>query len=124
MLKRLFSSLSQNVLKCSDCRLYDAKTKLCKINKLNAIDNRMDDLICGGDGKKFWPLDKTNLIKSNQAELYGAYFGLFTLISIPTVIFVDYRLSMSSCISYYVADTFLCMSISYKKQFMDDNNIN
>ncbi len=67
MLKRLFSSMLKN---CSECRLYDRTTKLCKINGVNAIKNRLDDNICGLDSKQFWPLDTTNLIFIDTYALY------------------------------------------------------
>ena len=63
MLKRLFSSIPLIRLNCIDCKLYNRKTNLCKINNLNAINNRIDDNICGTDGKKYLPLDKTIIYK-------------------------------------------------------------
>ena len=52
ILKRLFTSISLNIFNCSNCRLYNRKTKICKINKLNALENRFNEKICGSDAKK------------------------------------------------------------------------
>ena len=80
MLKRLFSSRSLN---CLDCRLYNRQTKLCRINNLSAINNRIDDNICGVEGNKYFPLDKTNLIKSQRCDKYQVISGLLTIGSLP-----------------------------------------
>ena len=36
----------------------------------------MDDNICGAEGKKYFPLDKTNLIKSETCDKYRVISGL------------------------------------------------
>ena len=124
MLKRLFSSLPNNKLNCSDCRLYYKITKLCKINKLNAIDNRIDDTICGIDAKKFWSLDKTNLIKSEKYSRYSGFVALYGFLSIPGFLLLDYRILFSSILSFFISEMYSDESLKYEKKYLDDNNIN
>lgn len=120
MLRRLFSSISVKKLNCSDCRLYNQTTKICKINKLSAFENRLDENICGFSGKKFWPLDKTYLIKSKRYNRYSAYFRLLAMVSIPTAILIDYRFLLSSPILYYLTNIFSDMSKKCERNFFDD----
>ena len=117
MLRRLFSSNPGNKLNCTDCRLYNGNTKLCKINKLNATENRIDDNICGIEGKKFWSLDKTNLINSKTVLNYSTNIRLFTLASLPCVIFYDCRIIYLSFSSWMIASMFLDISIDYKEKY-------
>ena len=119
-IRRLFSTnLANNVYKnCVDCRLYNNKTKLCKINKINATDNRMNDNICGIDGKKFWALDKTYLIKSIEAKNASDNFALFALVTLPCgILSISFMSFIFSCVS---SDN----SNEYEKKYLDDNDIN
>ena len=122
MLRRLFSSTPLIRLNCIDCRLYDRQTKLCRINRLNAIDNRMDDNICGIEGKKYYPLDKTNLIKSKQADKYSVITGLLIIASLPIVYndiyFIGFTLSL--CLGEKILSD---VSKDFKKKYLEDNEI-
>ena len=127
MLKKLFSSIpinNKSRLNCADCRLYNPTTKLCKINKLNALENRLDDKNCGLDGKNFWSLDKTNLIKSEQYYKYNRYMQYITIISLPCVIIIDFKIIFFSIISFIIEDTIGNISLKYKQKYLNDNNIN
>ena len=122
MLKRFFSSSPLIRLNCSDCRLYNRQTKLCKINKLNAIDNRIDDNICGIEGKKYYPLDKTNLLKSEKCDKNSVISGLLIIASLPIVYndvyFIGFTLSL--CL---VERIFSDTSRDFKKKYLEDNDI-
>ena len=127
MLRRLLSSIPINkviLLNCIDCRLYNRTTKLCKINKLIAFENRLDDTICGIDGKKFWSLDKTNLIKSEKYNRISDYTGIISITSLPCAMFFDYRLLFLSYISFTITAVGFNMSLEYKQKYLDDNDIN
>ena len=104
MLKRLFSS--NNVM-----------------NKLNATDNRIDDNICGIDGKKFWSLDKTNLIKSEYISKYITTIDLFIITSLPFAILYDYRIVYLSLTSFIISDILSNISRKYEKKYIDNNDI-
>ena len=122
MLKRLFSSTPINKLNCIDCRLYNKKTKLCRINNLNAINNRIDDNICGIDGKKYYPLDKTNLIESEKCDKYSNISGLLTIASLPIlyndIYFVGFTLSLFM-VERILSET----SRDFNDKYIKDNNI-
>jgi len=102
--------------------LYNKKTKLCKINKLKAIDNRMDDNICGIDGKKYNPLDKTNLIKSERSEKYSDISGLLTIASLP-ILYYDIYFVWFPLSSFMVGKIFLNISRDFKEKYLEDNDI-
>ena len=123
MLRRLFSS-TINKVNCSDCRLFNSKKKSCKINNLNATENRIDDNICGLEGKKYWELDKTYLIKSNTYYKYSTCFGIFTLSSLPFLIFYDFGVIYFTIYSLIVGELFSDISEDYKKRYLDNNDIN
>ena len=122
MLKRFFSSMSINKLNCYDCRFYNNKTKLCKINKLNAIENRMDDNICGIVGKKFMSLDKTNLIESDKCDKYSNISGFLTIASLPILYYNVYFLWFPLS-SFMVTSIFVDLSKDFKNKYINDNNI-
>ena len=124
MLRRLFSSSVINKLNCYDCRLYNKKTKLCKINRLNATDNRIDDNICGISAKKFWILDKTNLIKSKALTKYSNNIELCGFISLPCIIFYDYNMIYLSFSSFIIAGITSDISRKYEEKYLNDNDIN
>ena len=123
MLRRLFSTSPSNKLNCVDCRLYNRTTKLCAFNKLNAFENRLNETICGLDGKKFWSLDKTHLIESERYSRVAALFGIYGIISAPCSIVIDIRLLVTSFASFYFADIFADMSGESKQKYLDDNQI-
>jgi hypothetical protein len=121
---RRFISFTPIKLNCSDCRLYNRNTKLCKINKLNATENRIDPNICGIDGKHFWALYKTDLIKSETNKLYSDGFELVALVGLPYAIFYDFRIVYLSFSSLIIANIFSDISEKYKEKYLDDNDIN
>ena len=123
MLKRLFSSTPLIRLNCIDCKLYNRKTNLCKINNLNAINNRMDDNICGTKGKKFLSLDKTNLIKSMESTKYSNISGTLFVASLPIVVYCDVNFLWFSCYSFMVTSIFVDLSKDCKDKYIKDNNI-
>lgn len=123
MSRRLYSSVPINKLHCSDCKLYNPTTQICKMNNVNAFQNRLDDKNCGLNGKNFWALDKTNLIQSERYYKYSGYFGLFAITSVPCGILIDYKFFLWSFISFYFADILSDMSEKSKHNFFHDNNI-
>ena len=124
MLRRWCSSVPKFVPNCSDCRLYNQTTKLCKINKLNAFENRLDDGGCGRNGNNFWSLDKTHLIQSEEYDKYQGLFGLLAILSVPSaIIFHNYNFIFSSIIALYAAEICSDLSDKYKQKFLDVNNI-
>lgn len=121
MLRRLFSSTPLIRFNCSNCRLYDKTTKLCKINQLNAIDNRMDNNICGIDGKKYNPLDTTNLIKSERYEKYSYIVRVFAIASLPPMICYDaYFVGFALLIGDLILSE---KSINFKDKYLEDNDL-
>ena len=120
---RRFISSAPIKLNCFDCRLYNKNTKLCKINKLNASENRIDPNICGIDGKHFWALYKTDLIKSETNKLYSDGFNLVAFVGLPYAIFYDFRIVYLSCSSFIIARVFLNISKTCKEKYLDDNGI-
>ena len=122
MLKRLFSSTSSIRLNCLDCRLYNRQTKVCRINNLNAVDNRMDDNICGAEGKKYFPLDKTNLIKSQTCDKYQIISGLSTIASLP--ILYNHVYCIGFTLSLFLVERMLSdTSRDFMKKYLEDNGI-
>ena len=89
--------------------------------KLNALENRFNKEKYCIDEKN---IDETNLIKSIQFEKYTAFYYGLTLISIPNVIFIDFKFVSSMIISLYFVN--ICNNISndYKKKYLEDNDIN
>lgn len=124
MLRRVFSTVASKK-NCSDCRLYNRATKTCKLNNLNAFDNRLNDNICGIDGKKFWALDDTYLIKSQHYDKIADYSGLFGLLSTLSWIYTDsITLCLSSFACVYISFIFTEISEDAKKKYLDnDDNI-
>ena len=119
MLKRLFSSRPLN---CLDCRLYNRQTKLCRINNLSAINNRIDDNICGVEGKKYFPLDKTNLIKSQRCDKYQVISGLLTIGSLP--ILYNHVYCIGFTLSLFLVERMLSdTSRDFKNKYLQDNDI-
>lgn len=123
MLKRLFSSTPLIRLNCIDCKLYNRKTNLCKINNLNAINNRMDDNICGTEGKKFLSLDKTNLIKSMESTKYSNISGTLFVASLPIVVYCDVYFAWFPLYSFMIASIFRDVSRDYNEKYLKDNDI-
>ena len=123
MLKRMFSSAPIKTFNCSNCRLYNPTTKLCKINKSPAMDNRIDYNICGILAKKYWPLDKTNLIASQTYSDIGDIIGLFAWASFPCAIIWDLRIMGFTVISALISSSCVNVSKNYKKIYLDDNDL-
>lgn len=127
MLRRVFSTVASKK-NCSDCRLYIRATKTCKLNNLNAFDNRLNDNICGIEGKKFWALDDTQLIISQKYEKIVGYFGVSGILSAFVWAFIDTNawFLFSTCASFYFGLLFIDLSEDAKKKYLnnDDNNDN
>lgn len=123
MFKRMFSSAPIKTFNCSNCRLYDPVTKLCKINKSPAIDNRIDYNICGILAKRYWPLDKTHLIASHTYYDISNIVGLFALTSFPCAIVYDFRMLGFTALTAIISSSCLHVSKKYHKIYLDDNDI-
>jgi hypothetical protein len=123
MLRRMFSSAPIKTFNCSNCRLYNPTTKLCKINKSLAINNRIDYNICGTLAKRHWPLDKTNLIASHIYSDIGDINGLFAWVSFPCAIIWDLRMLGFTALTAVISSSCLHVSKKYKKRYLDDNDI-
>jgi hypothetical protein len=128
--RRLFSSINKsfaNKLNCSGCRFYDKQTTLCRFNNLNALNNRADDNICGIDGKHYWKIDETNLIKSHKYYKYSSWLLLSTLPSSTIFCLIDYPYSLYGCpylcLVFYSSYIFATIGNDYKKKYKHDNNI-
>lgn len=123
MFKRMFSSAHIKTFNCSNCRLYVPATKLCKINQSLAMNNRIDYNICGTLAKKYWPLDKTNLIASHIYADIGDITGLFAWASFPCAIVYDIRIVGFTALSALISNSCLHVSKKYKKIYLDENDI-
>ncbi len=123
MLKRLFSTISINKINCSDCRLYNKTTKICKLNSLNASDNRFNNDVCGIKGDKFWPLDKTNLIISETYFKQSAGVMVFTLSSLPFGLLYDGKFAVLSYISLLIGSSLSVLARDHENKYFDDNDI-
>jgi hypothetical protein len=123
MIKRLFSSAPIKTLNCFNCRLYEPATKLCKINKSPAIDNRIDYNICGTLAKRHWPLDKTHLIASHIYSDFGHISGLFAWVSFPCAIVYDFRMLGFTALTALISSSCSHVSKKYHKIYLDDNDI-
>jgi hypothetical protein len=123
MFKRMFSSAPIKTFNCSNCRLYNPTTKLCKINKSPATDNRIDYNICGILAKRYWPLDKTNLIASHLYSDIGDTIGFFALTSFPCAIIWDLRIMGFTVLSALISNSYVDVSRKYKKLYLDDNDL-
>lgn len=82
MLRRYLST-SVKRISCGNCVFYNNANGLCKFNKLPALDNRINDSICGKEAKQFWELDRTFQHKHNvsfvltMVSLFTFTWGLF-----------------------------------------------
>ena len=124
MLRRSFSNLNSiTKLLCTDCRLYDRKTGLCKLNELHAFKNRSNEDICGENGKKYRVLDKRNLIKSEEYFKYSAIFYGYTIASSPFAFVYDFRIFWSTYVSWVVGWSFELLSREREKKYLEDNDI-
>lgn len=124
MLRRSFTNLnSVTTLLCTNCRLYDAKTGLCKINGFHAFENRSNESVCGTNGKKYLALDKRNLIKSEDYSKYSVGFNAFAIASVPFALVFDFRVFWSSYISWVLGWSFELLSLERKKTYLEENNI-
>ena len=110
-------------LKCSDCRLYNAKIGICKLNGLSAMENRVNEGICGLDGKKHWPLDKTNLIESQSYFKYSIIAYSFTIGSLPSAAFHDLRIMAFTYSSWVIGWAFELLSKEYEQKYLENNDI-
>lgn len=121
MYRRLIST---KTVKCSNCKLYNKGVKLCKLNLNHALSNRLDEKICGIDGKQYWELDKTNLILSIDSKIASGIF-LFTgsMSLIPLYSFTSYECGVFSILCF--AGSYACSNSSteYYQQYLDDNFI-
>lgn len=123
MIKRLFSSNVSNKINCTDCRLYNRRTKLCKMNDLKAFGNRLDENKCGIKGKSYWALDKTNLIKAEKYNEYACMFELITITSGVGIILIDYKCLLSLFTSLYFASFYSEKSEKSEKAYKEENDI-
>lgn len=123
MFKRMFSSAPIKTFNCTNCRLYNPVTKLCKINKSLAMDNRMDYNICGILAKRYWPLDKTNLIASQLYSNISYISEFFALVSFPCAIVYDFRMLGFTAVSAVISSSSLHVSRKYHKIYLDENDI-
>ncbi len=119
----MFSSAPIKTFNCSNCRLYDPSTKLCKINKSLAINNRIDYNICGTLAKRYWPLDKTNLIASHLYSNISDITEFFALTSIPFAIVYDFRMLGFTALTAVISSSCSHVSKKYHKIYLDDNDI-
>lgn len=121
--KRFFTSTSLNKFNCSNCKLYNRKTKICKINNLNAFENRLNEEICGLNAKNKLLLDETNLIKSEEFKKNSAFYTLLSIATIPSVLYIDFKCILLSIITLYSAKISNKISDDYKKKYFEDNDL-
>lgn len=110
-------------LKCLDCRLYNGKSGICKLNGLSAIENRGNEDICGLDGKRHLLLDKTNLIESQDYFKYSVISYSFTIVSFPFAAFYDLRIMAFTYSSWVIGWSFELLSKGYKQKYLEDNDV-
>lgn len=119
--KRSFSSIAK--LKCSDCRLYDKKTDLCKLNSLHAFENRGDEGVCGVNGKKYLAIDKTNLTESDEYFKYSVMSHAFAVGSLPFAVVYDFRILAFTYSSWVLGWSFELLSNGCKQKYLEDNDV-
>ena len=127
--RRLFSTQLIKTLQCSDCRFYDPKSQICKVNYLLASHNRADETICGVRGEKYLAKDTRNLLKSETCLNYSKslfIFGIFTtyytlLVDLRVV---DLRVFIVSLCAFYGSNVLEKKSIDYYRKYLNDNNLN
>lgn len=119
--RRLFSS---NKLNCSDCRLYDKNTKLCKFNNLNAFENRLDDIKCGPNAINFMYLDKSKLVKSDIYISHSTIYSFFTVGTLLCALFAESgKCALFSIISYIISDSYEKEGLKCRNEYLTDNNL-
>jgi hypothetical protein len=121
----LIRSFSNNIAKllCTNCRLYDKKTGLCKLNELYAFENRSNERVCGPDGKKYLAINNQNLIKSEEYFKYCTMFYGYTIASSPFAFVYDFRIFWSTYISWVFGWSFELLSREHEKKYLEDNDI-
>ena len=124
MLKRTFTTQTKTILECVDCKFYNRASSICKLNGANWLANRADENICGVGAKKFFPLNKTNLLKAEQANTNAGLFYLTGVCIVPIGLFVDFKLCFSSFLFFIIGDSFGELAEKYKKEYEKDNEIN
>jgi hypothetical protein len=119
MLRRMLSSVAINK-NCSHCRLYNRATKTCKLNNLDAFTNRLNDSICGTDGKKFWALDDKHLIKSKKYEQCAGFTGFLAITSFSIALYsFNIVYVFPSYFFYVIYEICIDLSDEAKKKYLD-----
>ena len=116
MLRRYLSTSTKRIL-CKDCTFFKPSNGICKFNKLNAFDNRMNDKICGRNAKQFWPLDNTYLKRS--IICCNLHIGSVTIAIYGIYISSEYVLAFGALSAF---TNYILVNI-YNKKFYDANHI-
>ena len=116
MLRR-YSSTSTKKILCKDCTFFKPSNGICKFNRLDAFDNRMNDKICGRNAKQFWPLDNTYLKRS--IICCNLYIGSGAMVLYGIHISNGYVLTFGALSAF---TNYILFHI-YNKKFYDANHI-
>jgi hypothetical protein len=95
---------------------------------MDAHHNRMDETICGPNGKRYWELDKTYLLISEKCRKYSLFF-LFSspplLLTLSYFLSYPYTLMIGPTVAYtiYLSYALSILSIESKEQYKLDNYV-
>jgi hypothetical protein len=96
---------------------------VCKLNGLSAIENRVNEDICGLGGKNHWSLDKTNSIESQGYFKYSVISYSFTIGSFPFAAIYDSRIMAFTYSSWVLGWAFELLSKGCQQKYLEDNDI-
>lgn len=120
----IFDAKKTIIPSCTNCKMYNNKTFLCKLNEKLPIDNRNNKYICGPEGKNFNPLNKTNLVKSEDyLVLTATSIGIFSLNTIHFVLSPTIPQLYLIFINGIAIYCFSYLSVIYNNLYIKDNEV-
>jgi hypothetical protein len=116
MLQKQLSRSTKRII-CKDCTFFKPSNGICKFNRLNAFDNRMNDKICGRNARHFWPLDETYLKYSSICAMLSIGSGSMFLYA--------FEISNGYVLGFGALSGFINWMLVniYKKKYFDANHI-
>ena len=122
--RKLFStSIIKKIPECTNCRLVDKSTNLCKLNNSHWLSNRIDQNICGLDGIKFWEIDKTKLLQAERVGNNSTICFVIGITSIIPAIQINTYFLISSAIFCSLGDYYDKLYQKLIKEYNQDNLI-
>jgi hypothetical protein len=125
MLRRFSTVSIKYIVECKECRFLNKETNICKLNNVIWLNNRANEDICGLNGKKYWPIDKTYLEKSIKSKNNSQIlFGMaFTSLMTACFLINDIKFMGMSIIFGYFGNNQYDKSYEYREQYEKDNQI-